>query len=200
MSSRSAILARLRAAPHDAPAPVAPYRPAAFADPVAQFMDRATACLATVARVPRLSCVPAAAVAYLDGLGLPRQAALSDDLAALDWTGWVRLPAPARVPSTVSISTVRAAIAETGSIVLTSRDAHGPWPNLLADTHIAVVPASDIVATVEEAVAKLRGNRLPRSLHLTTGPSRTGDIEQTLELGAHGAVRLHIVIVDGDAP
>jgi L-lactate dehydrogenase complex protein LldG len=163
-------------------------------------MDRAVACLATVQRIGSLAALPEAAAAYLDGLGLPRAAALADDLAGLDWAGWNLQSAPSRAPMPVSIAPLRAAIAETGSIILTSRDAHGPWPNLLADTHIAVVPAGAIVATVEEAVGVLRGNRLPRSLHLATGPSRTGDIEQTLELGAHGAVRLHLVIVDGDAP
>ena len=163
-------------------------------------MGRAVACLATVQRLSSLDALPTAAAAYLEGLNLPRHAALAEDLDGLDWAGWTRLPPPGRAPSPVSIATVRAAIAETGSIILTSRDAHGPWPNLLADTHIAVVPAGAIFATVEDAVSSLRGNRLPRSLHLATGPSRTGDIEQTLELGAHGAVRLHIVIVDGDAP
>jgi L-lactate dehydrogenase complex protein LldG len=199
MTSRDAVLARLRAAPHDAPGPVAPYRPQQGPDRVEQFMGRAVACLATVQRLSSLDALPAAAASYLEGLNLPRHAALAEDLGGLDWAGWTRLPPPGREPSPVSIGTVGAAIAETGSIILTSRDAHGPWPNLLADTHIAVVPAGAIVATVEEAVGVLRGNRLPRSLHLATGPSRTGDIEQTLELGAHGAVRLHIVIVDGDA-
>ena len=37
---------------------------------------------------------------------------------------------------------------------------------------------------------------MPRSLNFVTGPSRSGDIEQTLLLGAHGPRALHIVIVD----
>jgi len=37
---------------------------------------------------------------------------------------------------------------------------------------------------------------LPRSINFITGPSRSGDIEQTLQLGAHGPRRLHILIVD----
>jgi L-lactate dehydrogenase complex protein LldG len=40
---------------------------------------------------------------------------------------------------------------------------------------------------------------LPRTVNLITGPSRTGDIEQRIQLGAHGPRRLHIVLVE-DAP
>ncbi|MGH9112187.1 MAG: LUD domain-containing protein, partial [Acidimicrobiales bacterium] len=35
----------------------------------------------------------------------------------------------------------------------------------------------------------------PPSLVLVTGPSRTGDIEQLLTLGAHGPTALHVVLV-----
>jgi L-lactate dehydrogenase complex protein LldG len=38
---------------------------------------------------------------------------------------------------------------------------------------------------------------LPRAVNFISGPSRTGDIEQTLVLGAHGPYRVHIVVVSG---
>jgi L-lactate dehydrogenase complex protein LldG len=38
---------------------------------------------------------------------------------------------------------------------------------------------------------------VPRALHINTGPSRTGDIEQTIEIGAHGPRRMHVLIVSG---
>jgi L-lactate dehydrogenase complex protein LldG len=38
----------------------------------------------------------------------------------------------------------------------------------------------------------------PRAINFVTGPSRTGDIEQKIELGAHGPRRLHIVLIDED--
>jgi L-lactate dehydrogenase complex protein LldG len=37
---------------------------------------------------------------------------------------------------------------------------------------------------------------MPRTLNLVTGPSRSGDIEQTILMGAHGPKRLHIILVD----
>jgi L-lactate dehydrogenase complex protein LldG len=74
--------------------------------------------------------------------------------------------------------------------------------SLLPETHIAIVPASRIVATMEDAFALLRAERpgaLPRSVNFVSGPSRTGDIEQTIVLGAHGPCRVHIVIVGESA-
>ncbi len=37
---------------------------------------------------------------------------------------------------------------------------------------------------------------MPRAVNLISGPSRTGDIEQTIVLGAHGPYRVHILVVD----
>ena len=35
----------------------------------------------------------------------------------------------------------------------------------------------------------------PRVINLNTGPSRTADIEQTMELGAHGPRAMHVILV-----
>jgi len=37
---------------------------------------------------------------------------------------------------------------------------------------------------------------MPRALNLITGPSRSGDIEQTILLGAHGPRALHVIVVE----
>ena len=62
------------------------------------------------------------------------------------------------------------------------------------------------VGAYEEAWDRLRagapdaltGGFMPRNVMLVTGPSRSADIEQTLELGAHGPRRLHIILLDDD--
>ena len=68
---------------------------------------------------------------------------------------------------------------------------------LLPDTHIAVVRAERIVAGMEEAFALIRRERgaLPRAVNMISGPSRTGDIEQTIVLGAHGPYRVHVLVL-----
>jgi L-lactate dehydrogenase complex protein LldG len=72
--------------------------------------------------------------------------------------------------------------------------------NFLPETHVVVVRRDQIVATYEEAWGHLRAvqtkGMLPRTINFITGPSRTADIEQHMELGAHGPRRLHIVLVE----
>jgi L-lactate dehydrogenase complex protein LldG len=69
--------------------------------------------------------------------------------------------------------------------------------NFLPDTHIVVVGADQVVATYEDGWDRLRTHGgMPRAINFITGPSRTGDIEQRIELGAHGPRRLHIILID----
>jgi L-lactate dehydrogenase complex protein LldG len=69
--------------------------------------------------------------------------------------------------------------------------------SLLPETHIAIVFAPRIVAAMEDAFALARAEcgELPRTVNFISGPSRTGDIEQTIVLGAHGPYRVHVIIV-----
>ena len=64
-----------------------------------------------------------------------------------------------------------------------------------------ILRAGQITGAYEEGWKYLRaraedGASLPRTVNLITGPSRTGEIEQTMQLGAHGPRRLHIIIVE----
>ncbi len=75
---------------------------------------------------------------------------------------------------------------------------HPATVSLLPETHIALVPASRIVPGMEEAWALARAElgTLPRAVNFISGPSRTGDIEQTIVLGAHGPYRVHLVMIE----
>ena len=71
----------------------------------------------------------------------------------------------------------------------------------LPENHIVVVKSSDIEGDYETALGRIRdehgkGN-MPRTVNMITGPSRSGDIEQKILLGAHGPRSLHIIVVDG---
>ena len=121
------------------------------------------------------------------------------EFADLDWES-VGLSVEAR-PTTgddrLGITGTFCAIAETGTLVVLTGADTPTATTLLPDTHVAVVRADRIVSGMEEAfdlVRRERG-RLPRAVNLISGPSRTGDIEQTIVLGAHGPFRVHILVL-----
>ena len=76
------------------------------------------------------------------------------------------------------------AIAETGTLVVLAGAATPTATTLLPDTHIAVVRADRIVSGMEEAFALVRFEKgqTPRAMNMISGPSRTGDVEQTIVL------------------
>lgn len=176
-------------------------RPAVEADLVARFRTRSEALSSTVDAVVQIEDAPAAAARYLAANKLARTAVAWPQLAGLAWAGaGLQVEArAARGEDLVGITGVFCAVAETGTLVVLSGADTPASASLLPETHIAIVPASRIVRGMEEVWALLRSEtgELPRAVNFISGPSRTGDIEQTLVLGAHGPYRVHIVIVAG---
>lgn len=176
-------------------------RPALDADAaalLARFREKSLAQSTTLDAVAGLAEVPAAVARYLAGLGIPPRAVCWATLAGLDWRG-AGIEAADRGAvdaDLVGITGCHAAVAETGTLMLLSGADTPATVSLLPETHIAVVPASRIVAGMEEAWQLVRDERgqLPRAVNFISGPSRTGDIEQTIVLGAHGPYRVHVVI------
>ena len=121
-------------------------------------------------------------------------------LAALPWgeTALEIAHGPSDGRDLNAVSMAFAGIAETGTLALVSGADNPTTLNFLPDNHIVVLRRKDVVADYETVFARLRAaygkGGAPRTLNLVTGPSRSGDIEQTLLLGAHGPRRLHIVI------
>ncbi len=91
-----------------------------------------------------------------------------------------------------------ALIAQTGSVVVTSRSAGGRALSVLPPHHVVLARRDQLVADLPEAFARLKstyGSNYPSMISFITGPSRTGDIERILVLGAHGPKRLTILLV-----
>ncbi|HEX6424474.1 MAG TPA: LUD domain-containing protein, partial [Acidimicrobiales bacterium] len=88
-----------------------------------------------------------------------------------------------------------AAVAATGSVVLDSRAAGGRAVSLLPPVHLCVTHVNTLFPAPADVLRRLGSgaDALPPSMVLVTGPSRTGDIEQLLTLGAHGPTALHVV-------
>lgn len=87
-------------------------------------------------------------------------------------------------------------VAQTGSVVISSRSAGGRALSVLPPHHVVLARRAQLVRDLPMAFAQLRekyqGN-YPSFLSVITGPSRTGDIERILVLGAHGPKRLTIL-------
>jgi L-lactate dehydrogenase complex protein LldG len=159
----------------------------------------------SVARVASGAAVPEAVAAYLAAQNLPSEIVIAPhpELRAMPWADrpLLRLcEGRAEASDSVSVQHAFAAIAETGTLMLPSAPQRPTTLNLLPDTAIVVLRAERLVGAYEEAWDLLRNELggMPRNVMLVTGPSRSADIEQALELGAHGPRRLHVVLV-GDA-
>ena len=186
-------------------------RPAIDGDLALRFRAMSERMASTVDEVATWDDAPAAVARYLEAQQLGRQAVAWSSLAHLDWAGAgliVEVRPPRRdessgdkVADPVGITSCFCALAETGTLVLLSSPETPASTHLLPATHVALVPASRVVATMEDAFALLRSERggvdrmMPRAINMVSGPSRTGDIEQTIVLGAHGPFRVHIVML-----
>jgi L-lactate dehydrogenase complex protein LldG len=88
-------------------------------------------------------------------------------------------------PMAAGVQTAEFAIAETGTIVQTSRGGRSLLPGLIPDVHVALLSPESFVDRMEECLAALKEDP-PRNISFLSGPSRSADIEQTLTIGAHG--------------
>ncbi|HEY8566295.1 MAG TPA: lactate utilization protein [Beijerinckiaceae bacterium] len=171
---------------------------------LALFRTMAESALATVAEVESPADVPLAVAQYLRDHNLPAAIRMGEDLRlkTMPWEGTsLEL---ARGPSAGSdlnaVSHAFGAVAESGTIAMVSGPDNPSTLNFLPDNHIVVVRAKDVTGDYETLWRKARSafgkGAMPRTVNFITGPSRSGDIEQTMLLGAHGPRRLHVVVVN----
>ena len=174
-------------------------------DPVDVFIGKAEAVQASVARVTGLEDVPSEVSRYLRQRNLPAHVAIAPhgDFETMDWAA-MAITAERRKPvdsDHCGVNRAFCAVAETGTLIMTSGPDSPSTMNFLPETHIAVLKESDIVGAAEDVWDRLRASgrasagSLPRTVNMITGVSRTGDIEQTIQTGVHGPRHLHIVLV-----
>jgi len=96
------------------------------------------------------------------------------------------------------VTACEAIVAQTGSILVSSATCGGRALSILPHVHVVVATVDQVVATLADAFDLVRdrhAGRLPSMLSFITGPSRTGDIERILVLGAHGPKELFLLLV-----
>jgi L-lactate dehydrogenase complex protein LldG len=100
----------------------------------------------------------------------------------------------------VSLTSCEAIVAQLGSILVSSQNSGGRALSVLPHAHVVIARTSQVVPDLADAIRQIKechGQRLPSMLSFITGPSRTGDIERILVLGAHGPKELFLVLIDG---
>lgn len=97
----------------------------------------------------------------------------------------------------VGITGASGGLADSGSIVLDCGPGRARMASLIPLVHIALVRSSDIAPGLSHWVAENPAAAIDTSnLVVITGPSRTADIEQILNLGVHGPKHLHVIVLD----
>jgi L-lactate dehydrogenase complex protein LldG len=96
----------------------------------------------------------------------------------------------------VGITGAKALLAESGSIVVTSGRESPRMASLIPETHIALARTDRLYRSLSHFLSERPDQVTDGSaMVVITGPSRTGDIEQTITLGVHGPRTLHVVLM-----
>jgi len=173
-------------------------RPAHDEDLVARFMRKFESRAGTVEHVASRDAVPAAVEAYRLAHRLPQRAAVGAALKDLAWPeGWLIHHEAAGITEALAVSPALCGIAEIGSLMLASGPDSPTTHNFVPDDHVVVLETARIVDHFEDAWTELRARPqgMPRATNIISGPSRTADVEQTIQLGAHGPRRVHVILV-----
>ena len=199
MSGREAILNSIRSRKlAHAPAPEPYHAPKIEGDAVATFVERAAWTQTEVRMLDSMADVPSAIADLLRSKNLPASVHLPADaeLGVLAWGPTLTVKRDAPGPDETAVAIVPFALAETGTLVYPARaDSPASW-HFRPGMEIAILRAENIVGHMEDALARIKATGpIPHTINFVTGPSRTGDIEQTLELGAHGPKALAVLVV-----
>jgi len=196
--SRDQILSAIRARQlKQAPAPGAYTAPKTEGDLADAFAKKLAAQQTDVRILQGMREVPDAIADILRGRNMAAQIHIAPDseLAALTLPNVeVKRQPPGQFDAAVTFSSF--AIAETGTLAYASDKANPASWHFRPLLEIAIVRAGTVVGELEDVLAALNAKGgLPATLNLVSGPSRTGDIEQTMELGAHGPKALAVLVL-----
>jgi L-lactate utilization protein LutC len=178
-------------------------------DPVARFELEVTAVGGTfhAATPASAGSVLAGILADLDGpsVVVTREEAVPATVPdAITATGaellwWPEAGRERTATITVGVTAAEWAVAETGTVLISSAPPGGRAPSLLTQVHVAFVSVDRLLPTVADLFRRIAEMPTrPSNLVLVTGPSKTADIENVLVRGVHGPGDLHVVLVGPD--
>lgn len=164
------------------------------------FRERLESAAGTLQTLHGEAYIPGAVATYFSSRQLTGPIAVAPSLQDLDWpaTGLEPRFGRSHGEELLCVSRAFCAIAETGTLVLLSGPENPTTLNFLPDHHLVVLEATDVLSHIEDAWTRIRHRDAdwPRTVNLITGPSRTADVEQTIQLGAHGPRSLHVLLIN----
>ncbi len=180
--------------------PRANLKPAIGDDLTAYFIEKLESVSGKVTRVASIDEVAAVVARHLERFDLGDALVVAPDpaLQGIPWSNRLRVERRAAAGGDrLSVTGAYAAVAETGSLVLLSSPESPTTLNFLPDDHLIVLHESQIVPHIEDVWVRMRRDKqaMPRTVNFITGPSKTADVEQTIQEGAHGPRRLHVILV-----
>lgn len=171
-------------------------RPPVDEDLVRSFESGLTAVQGRFRRVEEARVIDAIGDCLSD-LGVERKIMAAPALAHLPWPeDWNVAFGASKGDDRVSVTPCFSAVAETGSVVLLSGPGSPTSLNFLPELHIVLVRADQLLRHIEDVWPKLRAEGAPpRAVNFITGPSKTADVEQTIQYGAHGPRSLDVIYI-----
>lgn len=188
-------------------------------NPIPHFRQKAEAVQATTVLCQDVSEIPEAVAHYMLAQNLGDRLRISPHPAigklGLDWqkaANLIPFDGNPSIEDKVVLSYALAGICETGSIVVNSDYQTPILDHFLAECEIIILKTSTLFIAMEDFWQNYRdhansidtnnpsqglknNNGFARAISLVTGPSRTGDVGQKIELGAHGPLKLHIILI-----
>ncbi|MFW1677878.1 LutC/YkgG family protein [Pontibacter sp. JAM-7] len=166
------------------------------------FRTMATQAAAKIIELNHLSELPQKVTEWLQHQQFKQLVSASDNwINDLDWSPLGDIQRVQRVAQSgdrASLTGCMAGIAETGTLMLHSGNSSPTTLNFLPDCHLVVLRESQVVGSYEDAWQLLRKTHpdgMPRTVNMITGPSRSADIGQKLQMGAHGPCELVIFLL-----
>jgi len=198
MSARDLILERIRSGRRESISLVRYVHPVQTNDLASLFIEKAKASIARVTEIASPEDAPLAIWAILSAAGnvgrvhVPPQS----NLHSFPWHRAPGLSLVVTPPSgeDTSFSAADYGIAETGTLVfLSGPQTPSSW-HFRPGREVVLLRRDSIVPRLEDVIALIGRAKMPATMNLVTGPSRTADVEQTIELGAHGPREVHILL------
>ena len=214
MNSRDKILANLRAQERELPHPPAWRSRRNFDDLVARFTEALTSVKGEVFYAESLTAATDRLSEQIEALNARKivynneapliELGLAQRWPQLDWHQVGQNEDALRqfcVEADLGLSSATVALAETGSIVLTTGPGRSRLATLLPTVHLAMIPTSRLVSDIftwtgrREAAFPVAGQP-PSNLVFVSGPSKSADIGQTLAVGVHGPKRFMVILYE----